>query len=215
MRRLIEGVHHFKASDFPSNKELFERLAQGQNPDALFITCSDSRVDPCLLTKSRPGDLFVMRNAGNMVPPFSSDHPCGAAGTIDFALSVLKVRDIVVCGHRDCGLVKAVLNPPPNLNQLKGLSPWVAMAENVRRVLSKLEGQCCPDQLLNAAIEEHVLIQLENLQTHPAVVECLANGQLTLHGWVYDIATGDVFGHCAETNRFEQLNKPAEKDSNI
>jgi carbonic anhydrase len=213
MRRLIYGVHHFKTSDFPSNKELFERLAHGQNPDALFITCSDSRVDPCLLTKSRPGELFVMRNAGNMVPPFCCCHPCGAAATIDYALSVLKVKDIVVCGHRDCGLVKAALNPPPNLDQMKGLSPWVALAENVRRVLGKLEEQCCSIELLNAAIEEHVLIQLENLQTHPAVIECLASGQLTLHGWVYDIRSGDVYGYCAESNQFEKLNKPADDNA--
>src|SRR5947209_1011259 len=110
MQKLVEGVHHFQANIFSPQRELFERLADGQSPVALFITCSDSRINPNLLTQTEPGELFILRNAGNLVPPYGAG-PGGEAATVEFATAALGIRDIIVCGHSHCGAMRALLAP--------------------------------------------------------------------------------------------------------
>lgn len=112
MQKLIEGLHQFQNSVFGTQRELFERLAHGQTPETLFITCSDSRINPNLLTQTEPGELFILRNAGNIVPPYSTSQG-GEAATIEFAVAGLNVRDIIICGHSHCGAMKGLLDPPP------------------------------------------------------------------------------------------------------
>jgi carbonic anhydrase len=192
MQKLIEGIHQFQQTIFDSQKRLFERLAHGQQPLALFITCSDSRIDPSLLTQTEPGELFILRNAGNIVPPHGAT--CGGeAATIEYAVAVLKVKDVIICGHSLCGAMGAVLHP----EQIDGLSAvrgWLQHAEATSRIIKENYGHITdPNARLTATVEENVLVQLENLRTHPSVAAAAGRGELKLHGWTYKFETGQVF----------------------
>jgi carbonic anhydrase len=200
MQKLIEGIHQFQNHGFRPLKELFERLAEEQRPETLFITCSDSRIDPNLLTQSQPGDLFILRNAGNIVPPHGPGSS-GEAATIEFAVAALGVRDVIICGHSHCGAMQALLEPektPP----LPTLSAWLIHAEATRRIIGDNYRHLQGDRLLTATVEENVLVQLENLRTLPAVASRLTRGDLHLHGWVYKIETGEVFAFDPECGQF-------------
>lgn len=200
MQKLIEGLHHFQTSIFSSQKELFERLAHGQSPEALFITCSDSRINPNLITQTGPGELFILRNAGNIVPPHGAANG-GEGATIEYAVAALKVRDIIVCGHSHCGAMNGLLNLD-SLDNLPSVRQWLSHAEATRRIVKQNYQHLCDAPLLTATIEENVLVQLENLRTHPAVAAALARGELNLHGWVYKIETGEVFAYDPEQEQF-------------
>ncbi len=200
MQKLVQGIHHFQGNLFSSQRELFERLAKGQQPDALFITCSDSRINPNLITQTEPGELFILRNAGNIVPPHGAANG-GEGATIEFAVCGLGVQDIIVCGHSHCGAIKGLLQPD-SLKDMPAVAAWLSHAEATRRImLEKYYDRIGPAQL-TTAIEENVLVQLENLRTHPAVAVGLARGKLKLHGWVYKIETGDVFAYDPERGQF-------------
>jgi carbonic anhydrase len=200
MQKLIQGVHQFREQHFRPLEGLFAELAKGQHPEALFITCSDSRIDPNLLTRSQPGDLFILRNAGNIVPPHGPASG-GEAATIEFAVSALDVRDIIICGHSGCGAMKALLQPE-TVSELPAMSSWLTHAETTRRIVLDNYRHLQGDRLLMAAIEENVLVQLENLRTLPAVASRLLKGDLHLHGWVYKIETGDVFAYGLASGQF-------------
>lgn len=193
MQKLIEGIHQFQAETFRPLRGLFEQLSHGQTPETLFITCSDSRIDPNLLTRSRPGELFILRNAGNIVPPHGPAAG-GEAATIEFAVAALGVKDVIVCGHSHCGAMKGLLEPDA-VAHLPALASWLAHAGATRRILRENYGHLPADLLLTAAVEENVLVQLENLRTLPAVAARLKKGDLHLHGWVYKIETGEVFAY--------------------
>ncbi len=199
MRKLISGLHHFQSNMFESRKELFERLATGQNPDALFITCSDSRINPNLLTNTEPGDLFILRNAGNIIPA----HGCGGgeAATIEFAVAVLGVRDLIICGHSACGAIKALLNPS-SLNKLPSVRSWLSHAEATRQIIEDNYSDLDEEEKLNVAIQENVLAQIENLRTLPMVASRLLSGNVHIHGWTYKIQTGEVFSYSLEEGQF-------------
>ncbi|HZN34056.1 MAG TPA: carbonic anhydrase, partial [Pirellulaceae bacterium] len=188
VQELVAGVHRFKREVFQGQQELFERLAGGQEPQTLFITCSDSRIDPNLITHTDPGDLFVLRNAGNLIPAYGAASG-GEVATIEFAVTGLGVRDIVVCGHSHCGAMKGLLHPE-YLAEMPAVAEFLRHAEATRRIVKSKYSHLHGEPLLDATIEENVLVQLENLQTHPAVAAALAGDQLKLHAWVYDIATG-------------------------
>lgn len=203
MQKLLEGIHHFQKETFVPLQGLFEQLAKGQQPESLFITCSDSRIDPNLLTRSKPGDLFILRNAGNIIPPHGAGGG-GEAATIEFAVSALGVKDIILCGHSHCGAMHGLLEPQ-RLASLPAMASWLSHAETTRRIVRDNYGHLEGDRLLTATIEENVLVQLENLRTHPAVGSRLARGDLHLHGWVYKIGTGEVFAYDVRSGQFLKL----------
>lgn len=192
MEKLVQGIHRFQADIFRPRHELFERLTTGQNPQALFITCSDSRVTPDLITQAEPGDLFVLRNAGNLIPPHMAGRDSGEAATIEFALKSLKIRDIIVCGHTLCGAMQALMNPAA-LADMPQLRRWLGHAEATREIIGTSYQLPDPRAVWKATVEENVLVQLENLRTHPAVAAALSRGEAKLHGWVYKLETGEVF----------------------
>jgi carbonic anhydrase len=203
MQKLIEGIHRFQSEHFVANQDLYARLTRGQSPEVLFITCSDSRIDPNLLTQSEPGALFIMRNAGNIVPPAGAGGD-GEAASLEFAVAGLGVKDIVVCGHSLCGAMKGLFDP----EQLKGLpavARWLRHAEATRLIVTEnykhLEGEAREA----ATVQENVLVQLEHIKTHPSVAVRLGRGDLRLHAWVFKIETGQVFAFQPDEGQFLPL----------
>ena len=190
MKRLIDGALRFQAEGYREHSDLFRTLATGQSPEALLITCSDSRVMPDLIVQAKPGDVFVCRNAGNIAPPYS-DVTGGVTATIEYAVSVLNVRHIVVCGHSDCGAMKALLHPD-KLQGLPSVKSWLHHASRAEVVVRENHPDLDEAARLTALIEENVLAQLDNLRTHPSVASRLKSGTLQLHGWVYDIESGQI-----------------------
>lgn len=191
MENLVRGIHHFQTTQFNAHRELFKHLSEVQRPDTLMITCSDSRIAPNLLLQTKPGDLFVLRNAGNIIPPSGAVRGGGEAATIEYAVKALNIAHIIVMGHSNCGAMKGLLHP----EQLEGMPSvvnWLEHATATQQIIkecySDLEGQ----ELMNATIKENVLVQLDNLRTYPAVAARLTKGELTLHGWVYEIASGKI-----------------------
>lgn len=203
MDKIIEGVLKFGHEVFPAYTKLFDKLASGQEPEVLMITCADSRVDPALFTQSRPGDLFVCRNAGNIVPPWGRSDESNTA-SIEYAVKVLGVSEIVVCGHSDCGAMKGALNPD-SLDALPKVAGWLEHSRAAVDAARKRNPQLSDTALLQTATEENVLLQLQHLRTHPSVAAALASGKLRLHGWVYDIGSGRILAHDPEAGRFEPL----------
>ncbi|HLK37476.1 MAG TPA: carbonic anhydrase [Polyangiaceae bacterium] len=191
MQKLVDGVHAFRAQYFTTHRALFRRLAErGQQPETLFITCSDSRVVPNLITSTEPGELFIVRNVGNVVPHVTV--PGGTAAAIEYAIEVLGVTNIIVCGHTHCGAVNAILNPE-TMDRLPFVKRWLAQGERLRAIVAERYAHLDEAARMLAAVEENVLVQLENLRAFPNVAERLDRGELAMTGWVFDIATGSVF----------------------
>jgi carbonic anhydrase len=208
MQRLIEGVHRFRNEEFGNYRKLFRKLSQeGQNPHTLFVTCSDSRVLAELITQSKPGDLFVVKNVGNIVPPASAKGDTNStAAAIEFAVENLRVNDIVICGHSQCGAISALLGETPVGNSLPHLRDWLDLAEPVLETLKKNYAHLTSaDARANAAAEENVLFALDNLHSYPCVQERLMDGTLRLHGWFFKIATAELFAYDPETRQFSPL----------
>jgi carbonic anhydrase len=200
--RLIQGIQHFQDRVFGSKKSLFHRLGEGQEPLALFITCSDSRINPNLLTQTEPGELFILRNAGNLVPPFGVHG--GEAATIEFALKQLHIQDVIVCGHSKCGAVQGLL-ALDTLHDLPEVAAWLEYARAILPAVEKDAATLSPAERLNLAIERNVLLQLEHLKTYPFVADGLSAGHLRLHGWVYFLESGEVTAHVPGQARFMPL----------
>ncbi|HRG97303.1 MAG TPA: carbonic anhydrase [Polyangiaceae bacterium] len=205
MKRLVDGVHRFQRDIFGDRRGLFARLANHQAPHTLFVTCADSRISPSLITQTEPGEVFILRNAGNIVPPHGVSS--GEAATVEFAVSGLHIEDIVVCGHGDCGALKAALDPRLT-EQMPEVRAWVRHAARTREILDDRYPDATGDDRLNIAAQENVLAQIENLCTHPAIAERLARGAVRIHGWVYKIATGEVFAYDPEQKQFLPLQAP-------
>ncbi len=204
MQKLINGLLQFQNEGFSKYQDLFETLASGQNPAALFITCSDSRVNPNLLTGSDPGDLFVLRTAGNIIPPYKNALG-GEAATIEFAVQVLKIPDIIICGHSQCGAMGGLLSPE-SIEDLHAVKAYLEHAQSCLSVVEQKHSQI-PDSETRLArtIEENILLQLENIQTHPSVADAIGRGDLKLHGWVYKFETGEVSAYNSDQNAFLPL----------
>ena len=183
MQILTEGIDHFQRDVFPAKAELFAHLADHHTPHTLFIGCSDARVVPELITGTEPGDLFVIRTAGNLVPAFSPEAD-GVAASIEYAVATLGVRDIIVCGHSACGAMTA-LAQGQDLSGAPAVAKWLRHAD-ASRARTAMSGDV--PELVN----QNVLAQVANLATHPSVAQGLAAGRITLHSWVFDIPTGRV-----------------------
>jgi carbonic anhydrase len=191
MIKLLPGLHQFRTEIHEKQEEFFAKLAKKQSPDAIFITCSDSRVVPELLTSTQPGDLFTLRNAGNIVP-MCEDHSGGEEASIEFAVSHLNVKDIIVCGHSQCGAMKGLLNPE-SLSEMPAVARWLRHAEKTKKILEENYASVPQDELLNIAVQENVLVQLENLRNLPCISRKLWTREVELHGWVYEIESGNVY----------------------
>ncbi|MFI0091711.1 carbonic anhydrase [Streptomyces bobili] len=189
------------ARTFGQRPEEFARLADGQSPEVLFITCSDSRVVPALITGARPGQLFELRTAGNIVPPYVSESPTGEAATIEYAVEVLGVRDVVVCGHSHCGAVGALVRGD-DLDSVPAVRAWLAHAADGPTAVEPADAG---DPTVARAVQHHVLAQLLRLRSYPCVDKRLADGRLRVRGWYYEVHTGAVREHRVDTDSFEAL----------
>jgi len=208
MDRIVAGVQRFRSGAFAKDKDLFQSLASGQSPRALFITCSDSRIDPNLVTQTQPGELFILRTAGNIVPPYGSVRG-GEAATIEYAIRALKVPNIIVCGHSHCGAMGGLLNLE-GLGGLPAVAAYLEHAEATRQiVLENYAEEKDEARRVSLAVEHNVLVQLESLRTHPAVAAALGRGEVELHGWVYKFETGDVYAYSPEKREFAPLESSA------
>lgn len=202
MQQIIEGFLSFQKEVFPQRQELFRSLASSQNPKALFISCSDSRLVPELVTQQEPGELFVIRNAGNIVPSFGPE-PGGVSASIEYAVVALGVTDIVICGHSNCGAMKAIASCQC-LDAMPAVDHWLHYADAARAIVNKRKWDNEHDKL-NAMVEENVIAQLNNIKTHPSVAVALRDNALRLHGWVYDIESGIIFTLDKTNRRFVSL----------
>jgi carbonic anhydrase len=192
LEELKAGVRRFRTDIYPDNKDAYIKAAsEPQKPHALIVTCADSRIDPELITQSQPGDVFVTRNVGNLVPAYG-EMLGGVSAVIEYAVSALKVQHVVICGHSDCGAMKGLLHPE-GLEKLPTVKSWL---RNAQAALSVANSLAVPDEkpsiLMRRLTEENVLLQLQHLRTHPSVAGAMARGELTISGWVYDIGKGEV-----------------------
>lgn len=206
MKKLTEGHSHFLRDIFPSKRDRFHRLAELQKPDWLFITCSDSRVVPDLFLQTDPGDLFIIRNAGNVIPMDAVVD--GVTATIEYAVEVLHVRHAIVCGHSDCGAVKAALDRKA-LTTLPKAQEWLHHVEEAfgygAQHLRSMDLDALGEAGLTEFIHANVIAQMENLRQQPSVAKAVAEGRLTVHGWFYDILTGEIEEYVREERRFVSL----------
>lgn len=190
--KLIEGYRHFSEEIYPEHRELFDDLKCRQSPQVLFITCADSRVDPSLITQTDPGDLFICRNIGNIVPAYG-EMLGGVSAVVEYAVAALDVRDIIVCGHTDCGAMKALQQPDaPARDAMPTVKSWLRNAHAALSVARAKHGDLPADQMMRALVRENVVLQIQHLRTHPSVAAGLASDRLRLHGWIYNIGAGTL-----------------------
>jgi carbonic anhydrase len=202
VQKLIQGIHEFQRSIFGPRRGFFEHLANGQSPETLFLTCADSRINPNLITQTQPGDLFIVRNAGNLVAPHNPQALASAEGAaIEYAVEVLKVRSVVVCGHTHCGAMKAVLDPSQTAT-LPTVAAWLGHADATRHIMRSSYQHLEGDALLTATAQENVLVQLDHLRTLPSVASALVRKAIDLHGWIYKLETGEVFAFDPDERQF-------------
>lgn len=206
MDRLLAGYARFRREVFPAQRERFSDLSRGQQPDVLCITCADSRIVPNLFTQTEPGEIFVVRNVGNIVPPHG-EFTGGVSSAIEYAVLGLNVRHIVILGHSDCGAMKALLHPE-KVGHMKSVAAWLQHSQAAVHVVQENHPDCKGDQLLRALTEENVVAQLDHLRTHASVAARLRKGSLQLHGWMYDIAEGRLSAWDVHTKKFHPLEEP-------
>ena len=200
MPRFAAGVVHFEKTVYPHKRDRFERLAQGQSPDALFVACSDSRVETAMVTQTEPGELFICRNAGNIVPPYS-DQTGGMTASVEYAMEVLQVPHAVICGHTQCGAMAGAMHLE-SVSHLPHVSRWLGFARAAVAAAEALGSGLSEAERMQLLLEQNVLLQMQHLRTHPAVAARLARRELAIHGWLYDIATGHVSAYDEASGRF-------------
>lgn len=203
MKNLLKGYLQFRKDAFPQWKDHFQLLADRQAPDVLFITCADSRIVPSLILQTEPGDLFIARNVGNVVPPFG-ELPGGNSATVEYAVEVLKVRHVIICGHSDCGAVKAVLQKK-EVSRLPITHQWLKYVEAAWQYRDPGGPMGDEKAQHTTLIHANIIAQLHNLKTHPEIAAGLAKGTLQVHGWYYDIMSGAIEAYDQQTRRFVPL----------
>jgi len=210
MKEVIKGYQKFQKDVFPARRELFRKLASSQTPHTLFISCSDSRLVPELVTQCEPGELFVIRNAGNIVPSFGPE-PGGVSATVEYAVAVLGVSDVIICGHSDCGAMTAVATCKC-LDHLPAVSKWLRYADPAKLVNESFAHNSVSDSV-DSMVRENVIAQLANIRTHPSVSLAITQGKLKLHGWVYDIGSGGILELDESSRKFSPLALHAQTSS--
>lgn len=201
MKELIKGLREFKTNYVPTHRDLLEHLAQGQHPRVLFITCSDSRLDPTLLTQTDLGDLFEIRNAGNIVPPYGATNG-GEGASVEYAVHALGINQIIVCGHSHCGAMKGLLQLGKLEEEMPLVYNWLSHTEATRRLIKENYVGYAKEELLEIAVAENVITQIENLKTYPVVRSRMYRGELKIYGWVYMIETGEVLAYDPDTHSY-------------
>lgn len=208
IEKLVNGFKRFHKQNYEENRALFDRLSkQGQSPKTIVVGCCDSRVDPAIVTDCDPGDLFIIRNVANLVPPFeTSGNYHGTSAALEFGVRHLQVENIVVLGHAQCGGIRALMNQAPGAEPQEGfISSWMNVASNARnRVLSRMHGEPLEIQA-RACEQEGILVSLDNLLTFPWILERVAQKKLALHGWYFDMERGELLRYNSGSNRFEAL----------
>jgi carbonic anhydrase len=199
LEKLKQGILQFQREVYPAKQQEYEYAAtHPQKPHTLLITCADSRIDPEALTHSGPGEIFVARNVGNMVPAYG-EMMGGVSAVIEYAIDALGVSHAVICGHSDCGAMKGILAGEGALDKMPTVKSWLRNADAAKRVAATIENEA---PALQTMTEQNVLLQMQHLRTHPSVAGALATGKLTISGWVYDIGHGDVRIYDEGLNRF-------------
>lgn len=215
LERLKDGIRRFRSDVYPERAEQFQKaMREPQRPEALIVTCADSRIHPDVLTQSHPGEIFVTRNIGNMVPAYG-DMLGGVSAVLEFAVSGLGVRHVVVCGHSDCGAMKALLDPQ-SVEAMPTVKSWLRNAHAALSVADAMKGQdVTPSELLRLLTEKNILLQMQHVRTHPSVAGAMARGELTISGWYYDIAQGRVWVCEGEASSFLPVETAAENPAEI
>jgi carbonic anhydrase len=201
MEELIKGVRQFRKNYVSTHRDLLEHLSHGQDPSVLFITCSDSRISPSLLTQTDLGDLFVIRNAGNIIPPYGAANG-GEGASVEYAIHALGIEQIVICGHSHCGAMKGLLQLGNLEEEMPLVYDWLKHAEATRRLVKENYSDRGKEELLEIAIAENVLTQIENLKTYPVVRSRIYQGKLKIYGWIYMIETGEVLAYDPDTHTY-------------
>jgi carbonic anhydrase len=205
MAKFVKGAMKFQREVYPEKQALFEQLSTGQNPEALFITCSDSRIETGMITQTDPGDLFICRNAGNIVPPHTNQTG-GMTASIEFAVGVLRVPNIVVCGHTEFGAMKGAMNRD-GLGNLPHVREWLGFSQAAVDIVENTGAGLSDADKMALLLKQNVMLQLQHLKTHPTVAVALAQGNMDLHGWVYDIKTGAVDAYDEAANVWKPLDE--------
>ena len=206
MDKIVEGIRRFRREIYPDLKPLYDEMVRsGQKPHALIIGCSDSRIAFETMTGCGPGELFIVRNAGNIIPPYGKQFG-GVTASIEFAVTALPIRDVIVCGHTHCGAMAALLKPEIS-SDMQAVQKWVGFARQAKRRIGK-EHTHEFDSHLREAVAENVKLQLEHLATYPCIEQKLKSGQIRLHGWVYEIENGDVLEYNEPDQRWLSLTEP-------
>lgn len=207
MKSLIEGAVAFRQNDFETHEELFRNLSGKQNPHTLFIGCSDSRVVPNMITTTNPGELFIIRNIANIVPPYQkSDNFLAAISAIEFAVEALEVENIIICGHSNCGGCAALYKDDLYFNKLPHTRKWLELAIPVKEKVRKQLPDCNPEMREWMTEQMNIVEQINHLLTYPFIAEKYKNGTLTINGWYYIIETGEIFNYNHEKGYFELIN---------
>jgi carbonic anhydrase len=204
LEELIEGIQEFRETYYAEHQEMFEILSHGQKPKFLFITCSDSRVDPNLITQSEIGELFVIRNAGNIMPPFGSANG-GEGAALEYAINALGIDQVIVCGHSHCGAMKGLLNLDKLEHEMPLVHQWLRHSEATLRLVKDNYHSYSNDELIEITIAENVLTQIDNLKTYPIVRSRLYQGKLKIYGWIYHLETGEVLAFDPESHTYRHL----------
>jgi carbonic anhydrase len=206
INKLLEGFKRFRHNIYDENRVLFDRLTKhGQSPKTIVVGCCDSRVDPAIVTDCDPGDLFIIRNVANLVPPFETNgNYHGTSAALEFGVCNLEVENIIVLGHAQCGGIHALMSQVPGTEQHEGFVPsWMNVASHARnRVLSRMHGEPLEKQA-RACEQEAILVSLDNLLTFPWILERVAQKKLTLHGWYFNLEQGELLRFNPDSNRFE------------
>ena len=208
MDSIREGVRRFRTVVFPEKQELYESLAEKQKPYALFLTCGDSRIEPSILTGTDPGQIFVERTPGNIVPVYDETVSVGVSASIEYAVAVLGVQDLIVCGHSACGAMKGLLHPEI-LDKIPATARWLKYAQPAVELLERDHRGMDDAGRLKILTQLNVFEQMAHLHTHPAVEERFKAGALGIHGWFYEIHTGSVDASPPATGKFEPWPDPA------
>jgi carbonic anhydrase len=203
LAKIVQGVKKFQTEVYPAQREMFESLKARQQPMVMFITCADSRVVPNLFTQTGPGDIFIERNPGNLVPQYG-EFVGGVSSGVEYGMLVLKVPLVIICGHTDCGVMKSLLHPE-QVHGLPAVQEWMRHASEARHQVMRDHRDAAEGEKLRLITEYNVLAQIEHLKSHPSVQSRLNRGEVEIRGWVYDIGDGSIWAADPETGKFARV----------